>query len=279
MAGQKAAMATDIRTVRVSGQDLRMALMGPSDAERTLLVFNGIGASLETVAPFARCFRRTRILTFDVPGVGRSPTPRLPYRLSWLSRLAGRLLDALGIGAVDVFGVSWGGALAQQFVHDHPARARSLTLAATSAGFVMVPGNLRILAKIATPRRYADPDYMMKVGPDIYGGQLRLDRQKLVEHAAAMRASTPRGYLYQLLAGVGWTSWLWLPQIRVPVLIMMGGDDPIVPLVNGRILAGRLPEARLEVVDCGHLFVLTHPDQTAAMIEGFLLGTATTAAA
>ena len=85
--------------------------------------------------------------------------------------------------------------------------------------------------------------------------------------AQAVRAAT----CYQLLAGVGWTSWLWLPQFKLPVLIMMGADDPIVPVVNGRILASRLPDARLEVVDCGHLFVLTHPEETARTIERFLL--------
>ena len=105
-------MATDIQTVRVAGQDLRVALMARR-GRTPLLVFNGIGASLETVAPFAAAFRRTRILTFDVPGVGGSPTPALPYRLSWLSRLADGLLDVHGSGAVDVFGVSWGGALAR----------------------------------------------------------------------------------------------------------------------------------------------------------------------
>jgi poly(3-hydroxyoctanoate) depolymerase len=261
----------DIRTLQVAGQDLRVAMMGSVDAERTLLVFNGIGASLETVAPFAEQFRRTRIVTFDVPGVGGSPAPKLPYRLTWLSRLAGRLLDKLDIGAVDVFGVSWGGALAQQFVHDHPERSRTLTLAATSAGFVMVPGDLRVLSKLATPRRYTDPGYMLTVGPDIYGGQLRLDPRRLEEHAAALRTGSSRGYLYQLLAGVGWTSWLWLPQFKLPVLIMMGADDPIVPAVNGRILAGRLPDARLEMVNCGHLFILTHPEETARTIEQFLL--------
>ena len=57
---------------------LRVALIGPPDAERTLLVFNGIGASLETVAPFVEHFRRTRILTFDVPGVGGSPRRGYP---------------------------------------------------------------------------------------------------------------------------------------------------------------------------------------------------------
>ena len=260
----------DIRTVRVDGQELRVALMGHAETERTLLVFNGIGASLETVAPFAERFKRTRIVTFDVPGVGGSPAPKLPYRLTWLSRLASRLLDKLDIGAVDVFGVSWGGALAQQFVHDHPERSRTLTLAATSAGFMMVPGDPRVLSKLVTPRRYTDPDYMLKVGPDIYGGQLRRDSTPLAEHARALRSGGSRGYLFQLLAGVGWTSWLWLPQIKVPVLIMMGADDPIVPLVNGRILASRLPDVRLEVVDCGHLFILTHPEETAGTIERFL---------
>lgn len=269
----------DIRTLRIADQELRFALMGPADAERTLLVFNGIGASLETVGPFADHFRNTRILTFDVPGVGGSPAPKLPYRLAWLSRLARRLLDRLGIGRVHVFGVSWGGALAQQFVRDHPERSLSLTLAATSAGFVMVPGDIAALAKIATPRRYTDPDYMLKIGPDIYGGLLRLDPTRLIEHAGAMRASSTRGYLYQLLAGAGWTSWFWLPQLRLPVLIMMGTDDPIVPPVNGRILASRLPDARLELVDCGHLFILTHPDQTAATIERFLADARTPATA
>jgi poly(3-hydroxyalkanoate) depolymerase len=264
----------DIRTLRVTEQKLRVTTMGPADAERTLLVFNGIGASLETVEAFAERFMRTRIVTFDVPGIGGSPTPKLPYRLSWLSRLAGRLLDQLEIGAIDVFGVSWGGALAQQFAHDHPDRSRTLTLAATSAGFIMVPGHPRVISKLATPRRYTDPGYMLTVGPDIYGGQLRSDRRVLEEHAAALRTGSSRGYLYQLLAGVGWTSWLWLPQLKLPVLIMMGADDPIVPLVNGRILASRLPNARLEVVDCGHLFILTHPEETAQAIERFLLETA-----
>jgi poly(3-hydroxyoctanoate) depolymerase len=260
----------DIRMLQVAGQDLRVAMLGPADAERTLLVFNGIGASLETVAPFAERFRRTRIVTFDVPGVGASPAPTVPYRLSWLSRLAARLLDQLDIGVLDVFGVSWGGGLAQQFVHDHPERSRTLTLAATSAGLVMVPGDPRVLAKLATPRRYVDPDYMMRVGPDIYGGQLRWDRQRLAEHTTALRRGSSRGYLFQLWAAAGWTSWLWLPQLKLPVLIMMGRDDPIVPVVNGRILASRLPNARLEVVGSGHLFILTHPEEAARTIEQFM---------
>jgi pimeloyl-ACP methyl ester carboxylesterase len=45
-----------------------------------------------------------------------------------------------------------------------------------------------------------------------------------------------------------------------------------VPTVNGRIITDRLPDARLEIVDCGHLFILTDPAGTAARIESFLHG-------
>lgn len=263
-------MTTTLDTVTVLGQRLRYAILGPDDADRTLLIFNGIGASLDSVVPFARHFARTRIVTFDVPGVGGSPTPLLPYRFTGLSRMIAHALDELGIGDVDVFGVSWGGAAAQQFAHDHPRRTRSLVLAATSAGFVMVPGNLKVLSKMATPRRYTDPNHMMKIGPDIYGGQLRFSDAVLREHASSLKSGSNRGYLYQLLAGVGWTSWLWLSRLQVPTLIIMGEDDPIVPVVNGRILAARLPDARLVTIPCGHLFILTSPSETAALVETFI---------
>ncbi len=262
--------SNNIHTTRIFGQELRYAFYGAQDADRTLLLFNGIGASLETVEHFASHFRHTRILTFDVPGVGGSKTPMIPYRLNWLTRLTDRLLDHLGLGEVDVFGVSWGGGLAQQFARDFPRRVRTLTLAATSAGFVMIPGNLRVISKMATPKRYTDPDYMLNIGAEIYGGQLRFNDELLKEHSDAMLSSSSMGYLFQLLAGVGWTSWLWLPKIKAPTLIIMGEDDPIVPVVNGRILQSRIPNSRLVTVDCGHLFILTDPPGTAEIVEDFL---------
>ena len=256
--------------VTIMGQKIRYAFFGPEDAPRTLLVFNGIGASLEAVAPVAQFFERTRILTFDVPGVGGSPTPLIPYRFAWLSRMTARLLDRLQVGAVDVAGVSWGGAAAQQFAYDYQDRCRSLTLCATSAGMVMIPGNVQVLRKMATPKRYLDPEHMMNIGPDIYGGQLRMNREILNMHAGSLKAGDTRGYLYQLLCGAGWTSWLWLPQIELPTLLLMGGDDPLIPVVNGKILMKRLPDARMVVMDCGHLFILSKPEETAQRIEGFV---------
>lgn len=134
----------------------------------------------------------------------------------------------------------------------------------------MVPGQLNVLTKIATPRRYTDPDFMRKVGPDIYGGMFRANSELLAQHIDVLKPGSSRGYLYQLLASAGWTSWLWLPQIKLPVLIIMGDDDPIVPEMNGWILANRLPNVRLEVVECGHLFILAQPEMTVNMVKRFI---------
>ena len=78
------------------------------------------------------------------------------------------------------------------------------------------------------------------------------------------------GYLYQLLAMVGWSSLPWLWTLRQPTLVLMGRDDPLVPVVNGRALAHLIPNARLEIIDDGHLFMVTRPKETAERIEKFL---------
>jgi pimeloyl-ACP methyl ester carboxylesterase len=77
-------------------------------------------------------------------------------------------------------------------------------------------------------------------------------------------------YLYRLFAMWGWTSWHRLHRIEAPTLVPMGVDDPIVPPVNGRIIAARVRPTRLEAVDCGHLFVLTRPFETARRVERFI---------
>jgi len=100
-----------------------------------LLLFNGIGARLELLAPFVDALGgAAETITFDIPGAGESPPPLLPYRLWMLARLTSRLLDVLGYERVDVMGISWGGTIAQQFALQCSARCRRLILAATTQG-------------------------------------------------------------------------------------------------------------------------------------------------
>jgi poly(3-hydroxyalkanoate) depolymerase len=265
--------AIEVRQISIRGQSLQVALNhGPASRRPPLLLFNGIGANWELAKPFLDALENTTAIIFDVPGVGGSPTPSLPYRPSMLARLAANLVAELGYDEIDVAGVSWGGAIAQQFAHQYPKLCRRLVLAATSPGVIMVPASLPVLWKMATPRRYTDKDYMSSVAPEIYGGAFRNDPSLIGLHASATHGASNLGYLYQLLAMTGWSSLPWLWSLPQPTLVLMGSDDPLVPVINGRILARLIPNATLSLIDDGHLFMVTRPKETAAMIEAFLAG-------
>ena len=77
----------------VGGQLLRVGVRRGDTARPPLLLFNGIGASIELIEPLLDALDGQSTIVFDVPGVGGSPAPRLPYRPSALARLSGRLLD------------------------------------------------------------------------------------------------------------------------------------------------------------------------------------------
>jgi poly(3-hydroxyalkanoate) depolymerase len=260
----------EISLLEVGGQVLRVGIRRGEKARPPLLLFNGIGASIESIAPFLDALNGPETIMFDVPGVGGSPAPWLPYRPWMLVRLSARLLEQLGYVQVDVLGVSWGGALAQQFAFQQAKRCRRLVLAATSPGHLMVPGKLAVLLKMATPRRYKDPDYMNKVAGEIYGGALRESPELVRDHLRHVRWSSDYGYYLQLIAGVGWSSLPWLPFLSQPTLVIAGTDDPIVPVANGRILATLIPDARLVTIDDGHLFLVTSADKSAEIISAFL---------
>src|SRR5215831_6471707 len=200
----------------VEGQTLRVGVRRGEKARTPLLMFNGIGANIELVEPFLDALEGLPAIIFDVPGVGGSPPPRLPYRPSTIARLTAQLLDQVGYPKVDVLGVSWGGALAQQFAFQQRQRCRRLVLAATSPGHFMVPGKLTVLLKIATPRRYKDPDYMRRVAGDIYGGALRGSADIVHQHLRHVRWSSDYGYYLQLIAGFGWSSLPWLRLLPQP---------------------------------------------------------------
>jgi poly(3-hydroxyalkanoate) depolymerase len=261
-----------VRTVAVGGQPLRVAVR-PGDGTRTpLLLANGLGASLELLQPFVDALDpAVEVVRFDAPGVGGSPLPWVPYRLPRLARLVACLLDRLGYRTIDMLGISWGGGLAQQFALCHRDRCRRLVLVATGTGTLMVPGRPRILARMATPRRYLDPGYAERVAADLYGGTIRADpgRARALLHGRT-RVGPRRGYLYQLLAGAGWSSLPLLPWIRQPTLLLAGDDDPIVPLVNARIMRRLLPDAELHVYHGGHLGLLTEAAELAPVVDRFL---------
>src|SRR5450432_451404 len=143
----------EARQITIDGQLLQVAIRHGSGSGPPLLLFNGIGANWELAKPFLDALTSTTAIIFDVPGVGGSPRPLLPYRPSTLARLAAGLVAELGYAEIDVAGVSWGGGIAQQFAHQYPKLCRRLVLAATAPGFTMVPASPSVLWKVPDDRR------------------------------------------------------------------------------------------------------------------------------
>lgn len=241
-------------------------------SELPLVLCNGIGASLETLDSLIEGLHPQRtLITFDVPGAGLSPAPRLPYSFPVLALTIGRMLKQLGYRRFDVLGYSWGGALAQQLAFQFPRRCRTAILMCTATGMLMVPARAQVLWHMATPRRYRDREYAAKVAPLIYGGTAGTDIDGVrAVFSKAETLGSRRGYAYQLLAGAGWTSLPFLPTIRQPVLILAGDDDPIIPLINARTMRRLLPHASLSVFPGGHIDPLLRSDDIGSRIENFL---------
>ncbi len=260
----------NVQMISANGRTLRVAVWKAQKDEGNLplLFFNGIGANIELVSPFACQFTNRDFVMFDMPGIGGSPEPVLPYTAISMAMTTADLLDTLGYAQVDVMGVSWGGAMAQHFAMQHPGRVGRVILCATSAGWFMVPGKLSALSKMANPRRYIDPDFMAKNFATLYGGDLTGAQG----HVSRVKPPSGTGYAYQLLAFLGWTSAPFLPFLmKAETLIMMGENDNIVPIANGKILASLIPGAELEIVpNGGHLFLVSHAEATLKSIVAFL---------
>jgi poly(3-hydroxyalkanoate) depolymerase len=258
-----------VRYIKIGRQGFRTAQWEGDPKVRPLLFFNGIGANLELVVSLARRLNRSRdVITFDPPGIGGSPDAQFPYRIGSLAKSAARILDELGYTTVDVYGVSWGGGLAQQFAFQYAKRVRCLVLAATSAGMLAVPGHISALSKMMNPARYTDPNYLHKNFETLYG---KISEEKMMKHSMRINPPTSRGYAFQLMAMAGWTSAWFLPFLSQPTLILAGDEDKIVPLANAQILKTLIRNSRLQVIKgAGHLFFVSRADEKVPMIRNFL---------
>src|SRR5262249_57792523 len=111
-------------------------------------------------------------------------------------------------------------------------------------------GTPAALSLLPTPLRYYSRAFLRRTAKILYGPIISDENTLLREDISAWRARPPTlwGYLGQLAAAAGWTSLPRLHRITAPTMIISGTADPIVPPVNARILARRIPSARLELI-------------------------------
>jgi pimeloyl-ACP methyl ester carboxylesterase len=233
---------------------------------RPLVILGGIGMNMEMLEPIASRLPGRRIVSFDMPGIGGSPDPIFPYTIPHMALTLAALLDRLHIDTVDLLGISWGGAVVQQFAFQHRARTGKLVLAATSAGGTMIPGNPSMISKILDPMEYSAEKALRRNLATFYNGG-GVDTVSL----NAATAPSPLGWSCQLAAFASWSSAAFLPLLGMPVLIMADEDDQLVPPTNAHFLHHAVPGSRLEMSEGGgHLFMLARPEPFCARLAGFL---------
>jgi pimeloyl-ACP methyl ester carboxylesterase len=146
-------------------------------------------------------------------------------------------------------------------------------LAATNFGWGSVLGSPEVLAVLATPLLFYSASYFDRVAADVYGGVTGRDAAKRQGASGARRRFPPTqyGYQMQLLGALGWSSWSFLPDIAHETLVVCGDDDPLVPIANARMIAGRMPRAQLAIVErAGHLLLWDEPERIAPQIGQFV---------
>jgi len=227
-----------------------------------LLFLNGSGSTLASsamlIAPFAERFD---VLAHDQRGLGNTDIPPGPYSMADYAADAIALLDAVGWDHCRVFGVSFGGMVAQELAVTVPERVERMVLCCTSpggAGGASYP--LHELADVPAGRRAEIGTRLLDSRFDAEWLEAHPGDRALAEMMAARRGAstkTPeqiRGETEQLYARAAHDVSDRLGAVTCPTLVACGLYDGIAPVANGAAIAARLPDADLRSYEGGHAF-------------------------
>jgi pimeloyl-ACP methyl ester carboxylesterase len=217
---------------------------------------------------FAKSYRT---IALDNRGVGQSDVPPGAYSIALMASDAAAVLDAAGIESAHVFGASMGGMIAQEFALQYPHRVRSLILGSTAAGgphaVQAQPEALEaLLRRDVTPEQAKEA-----IIPFIYDPGTPRER---IDEDMVIRMKwypTPQGYMGQLQGIFGWEASSRLAQITAPTLVIHGESDRLVPPANARLIAERIPGAKLVLIPhASHIFETDQPAAAHHAILEFL---------
>lgn len=251
----------------VDRQDARIYWNSLGQGEPVVLIM-GLGCSSAMWFRIAPHLARThRVILLDNRGSGQTQTrSALVHRVPVMAADVAAVLDAAGEHSAHVVGFSMGGMIAQQFTVDHPGRVRSLTLLGTHPGSPWaIQACGPVLQLLFAKAHMSAEQSLRQMRPHTYG---RHTPDALFEEDALVRlanAPTARDYQAQLYGLIYWSVYSKLPTITAPTLVMHGLQDALIPAQNGRLIASRIPGARL--VDLPHASHWLMTDANADCIE------------
>ncbi len=241
-----------------------------------LLLIRGLGSTCEGFkAQVEGLSPHFRVISFDNRCVGRSDQPQEPFTIADMADDTAALLDALGVPSAHVFGVSLGGMVAQELALRHPARVRRLVLACTHAGPRTAARSPEWAVRLFNESRdMPRADALKHSVPLLFARKTIDERPELIEETLAVMAGNNQpksSYLLQLGAVMQHETFDRLAQISHPTLVLTGTEDTLVDPDNSRMIAKRIPGARLlELEETGHVFFTEKADEVNRTLVDFL---------
>ncbi len=257
--------------VTISGHDLSYERSGTG--EPLLLIMGLSGTQRSWGEPFLEALRADfEVLVYDHRGVGRSAPAPEPFSIADLADDAAGLLEAIGWGSAHVLGISMGGMVAQELALRHPERVRTLTLGCTYAGGEGSElTSQATLAKLGAAWQSGDREQAIRAGWEVnvsapFAGDARA---WAAFRDGALAVPVPMEMvLRQIQAISGHDASERLGRIGVPVLVIHGTADEMLPVANAEAIASRIDGARRELLEgVGHLFFWERPEESARLIR------------
>ena len=223
------------------------------------------------VAP--RLARSHRVILIDNRGTGQTRVgSALVHRVGTMAADIAAVLDAAGERSAHLVGFSMGGMISQQFAIDFPDRIRTLALLGTHpGGHWAVQADAKVRRLLFAKATMSAEEGLRAMRPFMYA---RDTPDALFEEDALVRvANAPgaRDYKAQLYALLYWSSYRQLPALRMPVLVMHGLQDALIPPANARLIAARLRHARLvELPRASHWLMTDCNEETLQALTGHL---------
>jgi 3-oxoadipate enol-lactonase len=268
-----------IRYARSGTLRIAYELRGTMHRRRPWLVLiQGMGLDRLGWEPVLRKLRRHfRLVLVDNRGVGHSDRPAGSFTVADMAGDIVAVLDAAGVRRAHVAGASLGGMVAQELAIRHPERVNGLVLAGTTPGwpfaYPMPAASVRL---IATTARLTAEAARRRHTENALSARTVRQRPELVNRLLELQGSWPADHgtlSAQAAAGARYAGRLRQTRIDARTLVLHGGADTVVDPRNGRLLADRIPEARLMTFpELGHLLFWEDPDGFTDAVASFLRG-------
>lgn len=246
-----------------------------ADGRDAVVLLMGLGCSSDMwfrVAP--ELARRYRVIVIDNRGVGRTKVRGavVVHRVDAMADDVAAVLDEAGEPGAHVVGFSMGGMVAQQFALSYPARTRSLALLGTHAGAVQSVKANDAVIRLLFDKAIDEPERSLRaLRPFVYARRTRDERIDEDHERRLDYYPTAHGYRAQLYGIMAWSAFHRLDRVRAPALVVHGVEDALVPVINARMLAERIPGARLEELDnASHWLMTDQTDKTLSLLRSHL---------